>query len=183
MPTFFDDISSIESSIVLNYMTLRTLQQAQIYFENDPRFILGVGKPNHRKILFEKLNSVGGKIESIVSKKSFVGSYEVSLNEGLNIFPFVSIISKVSIGFGTLIHSHVSIHHDCRIGDFCELSPGCRILGNVKIDDYVSIGSGAIILPGRNIGNNAIIGAGSVVTKDVEPNTVVVGVPAKPYLK
>ena len=41
------------------------------------------------------------------------------------------------------------------------------------------IGVGATILPGVTVGENAIVGAGSVVTKDVEPNTVVGGIPAK----
>ena len=42
-----------------------------------------------------------------------------------------------------------------------------------------SIGSGATILSKVTIGENAIIGAGSVVTKDVPPNAIVVGNPAK----
>ena len=42
-----------------------------------------------------------------------------------------------------------------------------------------SIGSNATILCGITIGENALIGAGSVVTKDVLPDTVVAGVPAK----
>jgi acetyltransferase-like isoleucine patch superfamily enzyme len=45
-----------------------------------------------------------------------------------------------------------------------------------------SIGSNATILCGITIGENAIIGAGSVVTKDVAPNTIVAGNPAK-FLK
>ena len=42
-----------------------------------------------------------------------------------------------------------------------------------------SIGAGAVILPGISIGENAMIGAGAVVTKDVPPNAVVYGNPAK----
>lgn len=49
----------------------------------------------------------------------------------------------------------------------------------VVIKDYVFIGPRAIILPGVTIEKGAIIGAGAVVTKDVEANTVVGGVPAK----
>ena len=41
------------------------------------------------------------------------------------------------------------------------------------------IGAGATILPGVTVGENAIVGAGAVVAKDVEPNTVVGGIPAK----
>jgi acetyltransferase-like isoleucine patch superfamily enzyme len=43
----------------------------------------------------------------------------------------------------------------------------------------VSIGSGCTILANVSIGENAILGAGSVITKDVPPNTIVAGNPAK----
>ena len=52
-----------------------------------------------------------------------------------------------------------------------------------KIGNDVWIGNGAIVLRGVNIGDGAIIGAGAVVTKDVEPFTIVVGVPAIPLKK
>lgn len=50
----------------------------------------------------------------------------------------------------------------------------------VRIDDKAWIGFNAIILPGVRIGTGAVVGAGSVVTRDVEPFTVVAGNPARP---
>lgn len=55
-----------------------------------------------------------------------------------------------------------------------EYNSGC-----IEVMDNVFIGSNSTILPNVKIGPNAIIAAGSVVTKDVKPNTVVAGVPAK----
>lgn len=54
---------------------------------------------------------------------------------------------------------------------------------SVRIGSDVWIGDGAMILGGHVIGDGAIIAAGSVVTKDVEPYTIVGGVPAKPIRK
>lgn len=51
--------------------------------------------------------------------------------------------------------------------------------GDVIIEDYVWIGSRALILPSVRIGKGAVVAAGSVVTKDVEPMSIVGGVPAK----
>jgi acetyltransferase-like isoleucine patch superfamily enzyme len=49
----------------------------------------------------------------------------------------------------------------------------------IKIENNVWIGSNSTILGGVTVGENAVIAAGAVVTKDVPPNTVVGGVPAK----
>lgn len=49
----------------------------------------------------------------------------------------------------------------------------------IVIEDGAHIGIGSIIMPGVTIGKGAVIGAGSVVTKDVPPYCVAVGVPAK----
>ena len=49
----------------------------------------------------------------------------------------------------------------------------------VTIDDDVWIGANAVILPGVSIGTHSVVAAGAVVTKDVPPHSLVVGVPAK----
>ena len=53
-------------------------------------------------------------------------------------------------------------------------------VGPIHIQDGAWIGAGAIIQPNITIGRSAIVGSGAVVTKDVLPYTVVVGVPARP---
>jgi acetyltransferase-like isoleucine patch superfamily enzyme len=54
---------------------------------------------------------------------------------------------------------------------------------SVEIADDVWIAAGAIILPGIKIGARSVVAAGAVVTHDVEPGTIVAGVPAKPIRK
>jgi maltose O-acetyltransferase len=49
----------------------------------------------------------------------------------------------------------------------------------IRIGSGVWIGGGAIVLPGVTIGDGAVIGAGSVVTRDVPPETLAVGNPAR----
>lgn len=83
----------------------------------------------------------------------------------------------IYINDGALIGSQVviaTINHD--------LMPEHRsdnLPSPVHIGRNVWIGSHATILPGVSIGDNAVVAAGAVVTKDVEPNSIVGGVPAK----
>ena len=58
-----------------------------------------------------------------------------------------------------------------------------REKASITIGHDVWIGTNVIITPGKKIGDGAIVAAGSVVTKDVEPYTIVGGVPARPIRK
>ncbi|KAG7813739.1 hypothetical protein KL921_000013 [Ogataea angusta] len=49
----------------------------------------------------------------------------------------------------------------------------------IRIGDHCWLGANCVILPGVTLGDNVVVGAGAVVTKDVESNTLVLGVPAK----
>lgn len=83
---------------------------------------------------------------------------------------------KLTIGSHTDIASSVMIfnsEHDLEKSDFS------AIVAPVVISDYVFIGPRVIIMPGVKIGKGAVVAGGAVVTKDVDPFTIVGGVPAK----
>lgn len=99
--------------------------------------------------------------------------------------PRCVIYPKVSIGAYSMIANDVSILGDDHIYD----KPGVPIIfsGRPKLRETIIgrdcwIGAHCIIMTGVHIGNGAIVAAGSVVTKDVEPYTIVGGIPAK-YIK
>lgn len=82
----------------------------------------------------------------------------------------------ISIGKNVTIATEVmfwSLHHD-----YNDLHFGIKG-GQITVGDYCWICSRAIILPGVKIGEGAVVAAGAVVCKDVEPWTIVGGVPAK----
>ena len=83
----------------------------------------------------------------------------------------------VYIGENSLIGHNVilaTLNHDMDPYHRADLHPK-----PIHIGKRVWIGSGSMILPGITIGDNSIVGAGSVVTKDVPPNVIVAGNPAK----
>lgn len=86
----------------------------------------------------------------------------------------------VRIGSHCTITAGVTfITHDGGAWVFRDEIPELNVFGKIDIRDNSFIGAGAVILPDVRIGPNAVVGAGAVVTRDVPPDTVVAGVPAR----
>ena len=130
----------------------------------------------------------------------FVNLYGCEIGDNSKIGTFVEITKGVKIGRNVKISTHtficdgVTIEDDVFIGHSVmfindkhpKAARGGKLLeeGDWKLEPTLvkkgaSIGTSATILCGVTIGENATVGAGSVVTKDVPPNTTVVGVPAR----
>jgi acetyltransferase-like isoleucine patch superfamily enzyme len=113
-----------------------------------------------------------------------------------HIYRGCDIITPLILGDGSYINRY-SLIANTAIGKNCAIGPGVIIgctthkIGSsnrradkgkflpVKIEDGVWIGARAVILGGVRVGRGSIVAAGAVVTRDVQPNTMVGGVPAK----
>jgi maltose O-acetyltransferase len=109
------------------------------------------------------------------------GADHLHVGDRVSINAFVHIWAQggVRIGDDSLIASHVaitSLTHSLAGGKYSETC----LYQPIEIGRNVWIGTHAVILPGVKIGDNAVVGAGAVVTRDVAPGTVVVGIPAAP---
>ncbi|KLO24369.1 2,3,4,5-tetrahydropyridine-2,6-carboxylate N-succinyltransferase [Marinitoga sp. 1197] len=91
------------------------------------------------------------------------------------------------IGKKTMIDMNVVIGGRAQIGNNCHIGAGSIIAGVIEppsadpviIEDNVLIGANAVILEGVKVGKGSVVAAGSVVTKNVDPYTVVAGIPAR----
>ena len=131
----------------------------------------------------------------------FVNLYGCEISDNTKIGPFVEIQKNAIIGKNCKIQSHTFICEGVTIEDNVLVGHGVTFVndkypratiesGELQTEEDwaveptlvkkgASIGSGSTILSHVTIGEKAIIGAGSVVTKDVPPNTIVAGNPAK----
>jgi 2,3,4,5-tetrahydropyridine-2,6-dicarboxylate N-acetyltransferase len=95
------------------------------------------------------------------------------------------------IGEKTMIDMNVVVGGRAIVGNNCHIGAGTVLAGVIEppsaqpvvIEDDVMTGANVVILEGVKVGKGAVIAAGSVVIKDVEPNMVMAGIPAKPLKK
>jgi lipopolysaccharide O-acetyltransferase len=115
---------------------------------------------------------------------SHLGDVRIRIGDGVVIQPGIHIGAAVSvqIGDGAMIASRVYItdhDHDFRNPDDPAVTNRRVIARPVDIGRHVWLGEGVMVLKGVTLGDHCVIGAGSVVTRDVPPYSVAVGVPAR----
>jgi acetyltransferase-like isoleucine patch superfamily enzyme len=153
----------------------------------------------------EKKNINNVKLGKDVKIFDFVNLYGCTIDDYSKVGTFVEIQKNASVGKYCKISSHTFICEGVHIEDNVFIGHNVTFIndkyprstnvdGSMQtesdwkvVETWVkkgaSVGSSSTILCGVTIGENAIVGAGSVVTKDVPPNTIVAGVPAKPLKK
>ncbi|MFG3101929.1 sugar O-acetyltransferase [Streptomyces sp. NPDC048182] len=141
-------------------------------------------------------------LEDPATARPLLADLLAAVGEDVDVRPplHVDFGSNLSIGARTFVNYRLVALDVARItiGEDCQIGPGVQLLTPthpvepgprrdkleaalpITVGDNVWLGGGVIVCPGVSIGDNSVIGAGAVVTRDIPPNVVAVGNPARP---
>ncbi|MEO6230494.1 MAG: acetyltransferase [Ferruginibacter sp.] len=178
---FYDDVNTESGPLLYNrFPILKNEAEVKKFFTTHGcEFTIGIGNPGLRNKMYNKFTALNGIFTSVISSKACIGSFEVKIGEGCNILDGATFSNSSEAGMGCIAYYNSIITHDCKLGNFVQLSPGATILGGAVINDFALIGSNATILAKLNIGKSAFIAAGALITKSVPDYTLMVGNPAR----
>lgn len=141
--------------------------------------VIGLGTPENRESLFKVCQLNGFDSWYTLKAPDSHVAESASVGEGVFLNHGAVVGGKSIIGNHCVVNRLAGVGHHVEVGDFSFIGPGVQVLGSTKIEPRVFIGANSTILNGVSIGEGALIGAGSIVTKDVLPNSVAYGSPAK----
>lgn len=162
-----------EAETIDNLLSIYQNQIEDYYIENDRR---------NSAIPLLDIKNIQARIEpgAIIRDRVIIGKNAVIMMGAV-------INIGAEIGENTMIDMNAVVGARGTIGKNVHVGAGSVIAGVLEppsktpviIEDDVLIGANAVILEGVRVGRGAVVAAGAIVTKDVEPNTVVAGSPAR----
>lgn len=144
--------------------------------------LVAVGDNRLRRQLFETALELGLEPVTLVHPCAWIHP-SVGIGRGTLVLAGVVVNIDARIGENCILNTSCSIDHDCVLEDHVHLAPGSHLGGQVEVGSQAFIGIGASIIPGMRIGSRSVVGAGAVVIRSVDPDSVVVGVPARPLAR
>lgn len=188
---------SVNEQPVMDLGLFERLRAGQLFRKDDPEYDKFAEVVSRTIRLCVAMNATATDVDQVRSRLSdIIGT---GIDESTTIFP------PFYTNFGRFIKlgKNVFINHACSfldiggitIDDEVQIGPRVNLTSEnhpldpsdrttliprpILIKRNAWIGAGATILPGVTIGENAVVAAGAVVSRDVPPNTVVAGIPAK----
>lgn len=176
---FIDDTPVLTGKKLHGYPVLGGREVLAIYASNPWNdFFNNVhGKWNNNKLIAGLLDDFGCPTPNLIHTS--IDMNMVEIGRGCYLPDGCIIGSGSRIGNFLTARLRSLISHDVIIEDHVFIGPGAIIGGCSFLKKGCFIGTGATIMACKTIGEGSIVGAGALVTKDVPPNVIVTGVPAK----
>lgn len=175
---FFDDDPDKIGKQLFGYIVLGKM--SEVLTLRNANVVIGISFPNSKKKILEKINQNHSlQFPALVHDHAWI-SADTKIGKGCVIYPGNSINYGCVISEFTVLNMNCALGHHTTVGKCSSFAPGVSTGGHTVIGEFVDVGIGVSTIQNIHIGDNAVIGGQSMVTKNVQSNAKVVGVPAKP---
>ena len=142
----------------------------------DHAFFIARGDNQLRKAIFEANPHLD--YPNIIHPTAIISKYS-KLGKGNLLMPYSVVNAFAVIGDHCIVNTSGVVEHDCTVGNFCHVSVKSVMTGACTIGEGVFLGAGTTMRDGMRVGEWTTVGCGSAVVKDLGPNAVYAGCPAK----
>lgn len=147
----------------------------------DAWFIDCLGSPRsyrQREVLLKRFGMSQAQFETLIHPSAMIAD-DAQIGPGCIIYPNVVLLSNVRIGQHVTVLSGTVLNHGVEVGDWSILGSGVMLSGAVKVGKTCYLGTSSSIRESVSVGDGSLVGMGAAVTRDVWPDVVVAGVPAR----
>ena len=147
----------------------------------DTAVVVCVGNPRDytaRQRIVERLGLPAERYATVVHPSAEVGSGSV-VGPGSVLLAGTVLTADVTVGSHVAVMPQAVLTHDDRVGDYATVASGVRLGGGAVLESGAYVGAGALVLQGVTVGARSLVGMGSVVLRDVPPDEVWAGNPAR----
>lgn len=152
---------------------------AQLRDAGPARAVVAIGDNRGRAAVAAAFEHLEVRWHTVVHPAAVVDR-EAVLAPGCVVMAGSVVQADARLGAHCIVNTGASVDHDCVLEAYCHLGPGAHLAGGVRLHQGVFFGAGAVATPNRRVGAWSTVGAGAVVVRDIAPETVAVGVPARP---
>jgi len=146
---------------------------------SDAAVLVGIAFPRIKREIVTKLSENRSVAFPTLIHESAWISNKVSIGRGCIIYPGTTINFGSEINDFVVLNANCTLGHHTVVGNHSSFAPGVSTGGHTVIEDAVDVGIGVSTLQYVRVGSGSTIGGQSMVINDVDPESVVAGVPAR----
>ena len=147
----------------------------------DAAVVVCVGNPRNyvaRQRIVHRLGLPAERYATVVHPTAEIGAGSV-VGPGSVLLAGTVLTADVVVGSHVAVMPQAVLTHDNRVADYATIASGVRLGGGVVLDCGAYVGAGALVREGVKVGAWSLIGMGSVVLRDVPPDEIWAGNPAR----